>query len=231
MHLERLVDALLADPAVALGDARFAGALDRDDALAITAKLADAVDQGVAARAEKAEAAGLHVACRAGCATCCEQPILVWMPEALRVAEWLARPENAAVRAGFIARVKDWRDRVGDSLSRVAEAAARQDPAAHVEAHLNAWRRRVMCAFNEGGLCTIYEVRPIICRTHHALDSAERCGVDPPGGRTPSTLAFVPLDRFVSRAKQVHSAMHHTLGGSKLRLVALCEAVAALTAP
>jgi Fe-S-cluster containining protein len=42
-------------------------------------------------------------------------------------------------------------------------------------AHIAEWRKSVLCAFNRGGECSIYPVRPTICRSAHAVDTAAYC--------------------------------------------------------
>ena len=38
-------------------------------------------------------------------------------------------------------------------------------------------QRRAMCAFNHEGACSIYPVRPAVCRKAHALDTSEERAV------------------------------------------------------
>ena len=68
-------------------------------------------------------------------------------------------------------------------------------------------RRGVMCAFNQDGRCTIYEVRPTVCRNAHALDV--RC--DPARSETLESFDFAPLDEYVERLRPVSMAMHQAL--------------------
>jgi Fe-S-cluster containining protein len=222
-RLLELMNELLSDSAYATGDRAFSRPVAAGDATLISRKLQEAVEEGTEVRARKAAEAGMIMACAKGCNTCCEHPILVWLPEAMLVAEHLRRPENAAAREAFLAAYPRWSAAVGDSLERAADEGATQDWDRFLRAHAAAWRRHVLCAFNRGGLCTIYEVRPVQCRHHHALDTAEHCRAESPV--QPAHLEFKPLDEFVSRAKLVSSAMHHALGAPRMRMVALCTAV------
>lgn len=218
-----LVAALESDAGFATGRRAFPRTLDPADATLIAARLSDAVDEGTAARAHKGALDGMRIACSAGCSSCCEQLIMVWLPEALRVAEFLAEPEHRDAREAFLAAYPEWRERTGDAAARVADLTASGQVAAHREALLEYWRRRNLCAFNHDGLCSVYAARPNICRAHHALDTSERCRGD--AEVPPSSLAFVPLDEFLRRAGRLNSAMHHALGGARSRTVALCDAV------
>jgi hypothetical protein len=220
-----LMRELESDPAYARGDRSYEGEVSPDHVVLIAEQLLEAIDEGTAVRARKAEAAGVHIACGAGCHYCCEQPILVWLPEAMVVARFLERPENAAVKQGFLERYPGWRAAVGEGLERMADRSEAEDWEGYSRAHREAWQKRVVCAFNRDGLCTIYEARPAVCRHYHALDTAEHCRVDHPSGIAPRYATFVPLDRLVSRVKLLGSAMHHALGARRLRMVALCTAV------
>ena len=222
-RLAGLLKELESDRGYASGRRTFPRTLDPADATTITARLGDAVDEGVDTRGRKAAADGVHIACAPGCAACCEQLVMVWLPEALRVFELLSQPENATARERFLAAYPAWREAMGSAPAEVADLTARGKVAEHTQALLAAWRKRVVCAFNHEGLCGVYAARPNICRAHHALDDAERCRGDSP---VPArSLAFEPLDRFLKRAGSVNAAMHHALGGPRQKTVALCEAV------
>ncbi len=143
-------------------------------------------------------------------------------PEAIRVARWLQLPENRAVKDAFLQRFPEWRARVGDGPERLSALTEQKNQEVYNAAHQAEWRKRVMCAFNEDGACTIYPVRPHTCRNGHAVDTAERCS----GGNTgpPATrLAFVPLDQFVARANRMLHATANALGVPKSE--SLCVAV------
>jgi Fe-S-cluster containining protein len=218
-----LMNELTSDPAYINGRRSFPRTLTREDATLIAGKLQDAVEDGTAVRARKAAEAGHPVACRAGCTSCCEQPIMVWLAEALRVVDHLQRPENVRVKEAFLAAYPAWREAMGDGIDRIAELTQADDRPAHVAAHLDLWRKRILCAFNRNGLCTIYAVRPVVCRNQHALDTPDHCRPD--AAEPAARLELAPLDEFVGRAGALGSAMHHALGGPRRRTVALCQAV------
>jgi Fe-S-cluster containining protein len=220
-----LMNELAADVAYARGERRFEGKISAADATFISARLLEAIDDGTEVRARKAREAGLTIACAPGCAFCCEQPILVWLPEALVVAEHLSRPENAEAKEAFLARYPAWRDAVGEGLEQIAAATEAGDWETYGRAYAAARQKRVVCAFNREGLCTVYAARPLACRHHHALETSARCRVDDDSGVPVAYLKFEPLDAFVSRAKLMNSALHHALGERRMRTVALCRAV------
>ncbi len=215
----------LSDPSFASGRRAYPRTLDPDDAMFIAGKLQEAVDEGTEVRARKAAAEGMTIACGEGCTYCCEQPILVWLAEALRVADWLRRPENAASQRAFLAAYPLWREQIGADTEAVGDAGATGDRLLHLRAFIAAFQKRVLCAFNHGGRCSIYPVRPIICRHHHALETNARCNADDESHERRQYLHFKPLDDFVERAHRVSASMHHALGGQRGRTVALCQAV------
>jgi Fe-S-cluster containining protein len=220
-----LMNDLTSSPDYVSGRRAYPRSLDPGDATLITRKVHEAIDEGTEVRARKARESGHTIACAPGCHACCEQPILAWLPEVLRVVEHLERPEHASVKAAFLAAYPRWREALGDDVARIAELTAAGDRDAHVRAHFQAWTKRVLCAFNHGGLCSIYEARPLVCRTYHALDTPDPCRADDDSGRAPAFLQFKPLDDFVKRARALGTAMHHALGGERQRTLALCQAV------
>ena len=227
-RLDQLVGELASDPAYATGERKFPRRVSLDEAARIAGRLQDEVDRGVLARAEMLAAQGRELACKRGCNGCCEEPIMIFRPEAARVARWLDRPENALARAAFRAAYPAWRDRVGDMPARLSAKFA-NDPGSYMQAHIEAWSKGVMCAFNREGACSIYPVRPINCRTAHALDTSAYCS----GAAIQSATraAFVPLDQFVARTRKLLAAAHHAARGPKGRVEALCTAVYELLPP
>jgi Fe-S-cluster containining protein len=220
-----LMSDLTSSPDYVSGRRAYPRTLGAPDATLITRKLHEAIDEGTEVRARKASESGYRIACAPGCNACCEHPILVWLPEVLRVVEHLERPENAGVKQAFLLAYPRWRAAIGEDVERIAELTATGDREGHVRAHVTAWKKRALCAFNHDGLCSIYEARPIVCRNHHALDTAEHCRVDDESDVPPALLAFQPLDDFIQRARSLGMAMHHALGGGRQRTVALCQAV------
>ena len=215
----------LSNPDFVSGRRSYARTLDPDDATFIEGTLQQAVDDACEVRAKKIAEDGMKLACGAGCNYCCEQPILVWLPEAMRVAEWLRRPENAGALQAFLEAYPVWRERIGADTAKVGEATATGDRVATLRVFLAAFQKRVLCAFNQGGQCTIYPVRPIICRHHHALETNEHCNADDESEGHRGFVVFKPLDDFVERARMLNTSMHHALGGPKKQTLALATTV------
>ena len=202
---------------------KFPRKLRNDEASDIAEFLHEQVDAGVDARAQAIERAGAKVACERGCTGCCEEPIMVFRPEAARVWRWLERPENRDAKAAFLAAYPKWKAQIGAVSDKLSELFA-TDPQNFVAHHVDAWRKGVLCAFNQDGACTVYPVRPIICRTGHALDTNEHCSGAAEGNAKRAT--FVPLDDFIAKTRVLLVATHNATGrGTRGRPEALPHAV------
>lgn len=199
--------------------------IERDEAVRVFEAIAAEVDRGCAVRAEAGARRRLPVVCARGCNGCCEELVLVWLPEAIAIARWLMEPAQRDVRDRFVAAFPAWEKAVGDAPRRLAELRAARDGAAFLEAHRAQWGRRVLCAFNVDGDCAIYPVRPVSCRTAHAVETSARCSGANLGGRPAARLAFPPLDDYVAQADHVLRTAQAALGGDRRRAESLCTAV------
>lgn len=226
-RLARIVTQLDGDPRYATGSRRFPGYVSPADAVDIAAALAEELDDGARARSQKAEEQGMQIACDIGCHRCCTVVVTAYQPEILRIAQFLAQPENAAEKQGFIERYPAWRSAVGDEVDQLPQTMASGKQADIDRLHFALWRRGGLCAFNEGGICTIYPVRPLACRNAHALDTDAYCVPDPPGGKRPTMVDFVPMNRFLSKATRLLHATHNAVAtpGQRHQQEALCSAV------
>src|SRR5688572_22360259 len=221
-RLGRLVEELTSDPGYASGRRSYPRTVSVQDAVTIAGVMTEEIDRGCEARAKVAERDGMKIACARGCNGCCQEPILVYRPESLRVAAWLARPENRGIREAFLAAYPAWRERVGDGPTRLASIPVNEGMA-YKEAHVAEWRRQALCPFNQGGDCSIYPVRPGVCRNAHAVDTHEYCAGS--SSRPATRLEFVPLDRFIERSAALLRATHHALGGPRMRPQPLADEV------
>lgn len=120
------------------------------------------LDQTVSVWRQNSEPAGLRLYCRAGCPACCSLAVNCTFPEAQLVAA--ALPDT---------RMDHLRQHV----------AVLRTIAAGSESHTD-WLRRHRnesggCPFlGEKGLCGIYDVRPLSCRSLLSTRPADWCGVD-----------------------------------------------------
>lgn len=225
-RLASLVTKLDSDARYALGSRRFPGYVTVDDAVDIAAAFAAEFDEGVALRKKYAEQQGLHIACKLGCNACCRIQLVVYAPEAQRIARWLLEPKNTAVREAFLAAYPAWRAQLGDGPERLAELG--KDPSQKAEydrLHIEMWKKNVLCAFNHDGQCSIYAVRPLVCRNANALDTSEHCGPDSLDGKPATSAQFVPLDQFLQKATRLMHATHNAVSRERHLQETLCSAV------
>lgn len=168
---------------VAQALAKAAGALDGKrrlpvvaaaDAAGLVAMMHEQLDTAIARRDADIEEAGIKLGCGRGCNACCALPVMIGDHEAVAVARWLAEPgaERAEVRERFVAAYQEWRGKLGGAVEAVTEAPDEETRQAACAAYFT---HRAMCPFNSQGDCSIYEVRPALCRTTHAVGTNERC--------------------------------------------------------
>jgi Fe-S-cluster containining protein len=179
--------------------------------MATTSQLVD----GLLARAPEGA-----VACKSGCDHCCHQLVGVSVPEALAIFEHVERTRSAAELEQLRAHVEQLYER-----SRGLSTAERFSP-------------QHPCAFLAAGRCSIYDVRPLACRSVHSLDAADcerrlrepgaraeflaqgeggRCFIEPLHAQRALhaglQLGLSELYRLDARGLDLLAAMHVLLGG------------------
>lgn len=97
-----------------------------------------------------------EVACRSGCSHCCHQSVGITPLEGFAIVEHLRSTRSADELTGVLSKLEE-RGSETDGLT----AAEQYSP-------------RFPCVFLEGGACSIYEARPLVCRGMNSLD-AEAC--------------------------------------------------------
>ncbi len=175
------------------------------DAAGLVALLHEQLDEAIERRHLDAEGAGLVIACKRGCNACCASPVIVGEHEALTVARWLVLPEQAAIRERFATRYPAWRAALGDLVEQVAQAPDEEARGERGAAYRQRW---AMCPFNEAGDCTIYPVRPALCRKVHALDTDAACReLD---GQV-DTFAHPEVEATYEEQEGLRTVLHHSL--------------------
>jgi Fe-S-cluster containining protein len=196
--------------------------IQRADAAALTNFMHAQLDDAIARRDAEI---GARMACGKGCNSCCVSPVLITEGEAIAIAEWLREPEHADVRARFEAAYPKWRDKLGELATQGGDP---RDPDETREWCLRVQQRQSMCAFNHDGACSIYPVRPALCRKAHALDTNAYCASD--GGKVqyyqhpeteslyethrPMRFALHMVMRPSGRLDLLCAAAHRLLGGA-----------------
>jgi Fe-S-cluster containining protein len=117
-----------------------------------------AADDGLLAPVVRSieEMIGERVGCRAGCSACCDYTVSALGIEADRIAARVALMPREA-RAWVVARIREARERGLTSLS-TAERLARRFP----------------CPLLFDGKCSVYDERPLSCRSWFGI-TPERC--------------------------------------------------------
>ena len=197
--------------------------MDLGEAVALTTLLTDQLEAAIDARAELLQRHGERIACGRGCHGCCYPVAVATEPEVVRIARWLDEPEQAEVRAAFVAAYPVWRERLGTALDDVIGVVDRAPAEETDRAFAAAFQRRALCAFNRDGACTIYPVRPALCRNAFALDTSEHCGPD--GGGLARYYRHEPTEALLSSIQGILGMAHASLRRGAAR-EPLCVAVA-----
>ena len=165
--------------------------------------------------AERAEAEGRTVSCRAGCAACCRQLVPVSDTEARALAalvDAMPEPRRGQVRQRFEAAIATLAPTgVLDRTVRPGEN--------HAALATDYFRLRVACPFLEAEACSIYADRPLACREYLVTSPPQACGA-----LDAAVIDNVPLDGAPSHALQ-------TAGAGWLPLVVALRFAAAVPAP
>jgi Fe-S-cluster containining protein len=166
--------------------------------------------------------AGEAVSCRAGCAACCRQLVVVSPVEALAIERHVRSADRAQRRRWEAAHARHSR-----GLSRQPALMRRLQAFRAARGYLSPeegdtlereyWAAQLPCPFLEKERCTIYAARPFACREHFVVTPPEQCARDPDGVRMPPT-------RFEFRAVAGH--VGEQCLGLEDRLVPLFEALA-----
>ena len=110
---------------------------------------------------------GVVPTCSKGCAHCCRQEILVPRAEAEAIVEWLQASWSPAQLDALNDRLRAWLTwHHGDFTRRVATGEDRQ---------ALAYEDGPGCVALQDGVCSIYPVRPTMCRMHYVTSSADAC--------------------------------------------------------
>jgi Fe-S-cluster containining protein len=156
---------------ISLGDsAHPARRSDPRLALEALAGQLDAIGDELLKQARGQRAVEDRPACRRGCAACCHQLVPLTTLEAQRIAEYISRLPRPVRR--------ELSKAVDRQAQRFAAWVASK-PSGDVKdraVNVDYLRQRIPCPFlgaeNE---CRVYQVRPLVCRGHHALGSNANC--------------------------------------------------------
>jgi Fe-S-cluster containining protein len=164
---------------------------------------------------------GGQVSCRAGCAACCRQFVVVSPLEARSIERHVRSADRTQQRRWQEAQAQHSKalSRLPSLMRRVQAfraAGGYLTPEAGDALEREYWAAQIPCPFLAGERCTIYPVRPFACREHFALTPAELCARDLDAVETPPT-------RFEFRA--VAGQVGERCFNLEDRLIPLFEAV------
>lgn len=174
-ELHAFIDALIDDDSLPDPSQPNQVKVRRSDALRVVRDFQETADQACAAMPAVADGLGLKLACLDGCNYCCEQLVLISAPEADVIAEWLSAPGRESLIEQFHVRAKAWLQTCGDDAK---EALTAQGQANFPAAAARVARHQMLCPLHDGDGCTVYGVRPFICRQVWVAGTNEHCRVD-----------------------------------------------------
>lgn len=145
--------------------------------------LREEADERISGRIAALPQGGAEITCRAGCHACCHQLVVVSPMEAQALRDYVReRPDLARA---IEARLEAWERRL-DELPELRKALEQFDEAGGYLAgeeggrlELDYWRAQLPCPFLDGGLCSVYPVRPFACREHHVVSDPALCARSP----------------------------------------------------
>ncbi len=128
----------------------------------------------------------LPKACRKGCGSCCHQIVDVLNWEESLVIGFLKHEMPAKQKIQVRANLKFW----FKNFNEATRPADRTSPLNldEISAVRDVFRKkRIPCPFLLNSQCSIYKVRPVVCRSHIVLDNPQECFDNP--GRVGSQVA------------------------------------------
>jgi Fe-S-cluster containining protein len=119
------------------------------------------------------------IPCRAGCSACCHYLVPLSVPEAFKITEEaLAAPASRRMlmeRLWLLAARRVLRQQPPPILTDPTPKQSAEDKAA--QNAVSDWYRnlKLTCPFLSGGMCSIYEMRPLACREYFVKGSEKAC--------------------------------------------------------
>ena len=135
------------------------------------------------------------ISCHTGCSYCCRRPVVATRVEAVAVVEKI-QAMDAASKNKLIRKILE---HAYDFLEHIEFLPPDEDPD-------ESWFLEEMdCPLLEGNLCSIYEMRPLLCRMRHSLSPAEECAkpenaIEIIGETLDATLFFQKAAHLVARS-------------------------------
>lgn len=157
-------------------------------------------DDAIAKELDALAARGVAPSCSRGCAHCCHQEILVPRAEAEAIVDWLQATWPAEQVAALKQRLQDWLAWHHGEFSRRVKAGEDRQTVAYEDGP--------GCTVLADGACSIYPVRPTMCRMHYVTTPADACrsrtdplhpGIEPAGLPSIERVALPAVHRIRER--------------------------------
>lgn len=138
--------------------------------------------------------------CKKGCSFCCFQPIEIIACEELPIGDYIEQRMSLQAKEAVKKSIRHWAAFFNDNYADPADIKFPNDLyKANSEFRIKAYSSRISCPFLIDNLCSIYEVRPLACRTHIQTESVHICEND--GLRETPAFAVQLRDKYVDRLK------------------------------
>ena len=131
---------------------------------------------------ETLSAQGESISCRQGCTYCCYHYVAVSLAQGIVIVDYLYR--NKALLKQFLDNYETWckdGEAISDSIDRIRIQALQSSvPTDQIMADTRSLSKQyldshIACPFLADDKCSIYEVRPMSCSSHHSVSPPECC--------------------------------------------------------
>ncbi|MEQ1599648.1 MAG: YkgJ family cysteine cluster protein [Methylophilaceae bacterium] len=115
--------------------------------------------------------------CKSGCSACCYQMVSVHTWEEELIIDYIKSSMHVKTKAQVRKQLLAW----WRYLKSILRPSTRENPITQQEQKqlaLTMIQNKVMCPFLVDSKCSIYPVRPAMCRAHVVTDAPERCATE-----------------------------------------------------
>ena len=124
------------------------------------------------------EMAQIEKACEKGCSSCCHQIVdtLTW--EGPRIIDFIDANFNRKKRQTLSENLTKWFNAFNECTPEAnTQAPLNFDDITHAQGVFR--EKRIACPFLIESTCSIYPVRPLVCRIHYQKETKSRCSDNP----------------------------------------------------
>lgn len=116
--------------------------------------------------------------CAAGCSSCCHQSISIFSLEGMVLERFIKRRLSPHQKENSKARTEYWLN-IFNQVTRDATIDNPITEAEFFQAEKQMTGLRVPCPLLEDGMCSVYEDRPLVCRTYAVENNPHECAKNP----------------------------------------------------